>query len=153
MGRCRTCPGRPWRFDGFAASFESKLQKLSYRAPALVAAALERSGLVVSKRLDMLDGGCGTGRCRPLVAPYARRLPWGPRDWSRDRGSAVVARFSGRPLGRLIVLLLLLEENFEFSNRLTVSRPPCRALQREQLPQANAPAGSTEEVEDDCPRQ
>jgi predicted TPR repeat methyltransferase len=61
-------------FDGFAASFESKLQKLSYRAPALVAEALEQSGLAASKRLDVLDAGCGTGLCGPLIAPYARRL-------------------------------------------------------------------------------
>ena len=61
-------------FDSFAASFESKLEKLSYRAPALVAAMLERSGLAPSKRLDVLDAGCGTGLCGPLVAPYARRL-------------------------------------------------------------------------------
>ena len=61
-------------FDSFAASFESKLEKLSYRAPALVAAMLEDSGLEPSKRLDVLDAGCGTGLCGPLVAPYARRL-------------------------------------------------------------------------------
>jgi predicted TPR repeat methyltransferase len=61
-------------FDGFAASFESKLEKLSYRAPALVAAMLEDSGLEPSKRLDALDAGCGTGLCGALVAPYARRL-------------------------------------------------------------------------------
>ena len=61
-------------FDSFAASFESKLEALSYRAPALVAAMLEDSGLERSKRLDVLDAGCGTGLCGPLVAPYARRL-------------------------------------------------------------------------------
>jgi predicted TPR repeat methyltransferase len=61
-------------FDSFAASFESKLAKLSYRAPALVAAMLEDSVLTPSKRLDVLDAGCGTGLCGPLVAPYARRL-------------------------------------------------------------------------------
>jgi predicted TPR repeat methyltransferase len=61
-------------FDSFAASFEPKLEKLSYRAPALVAAMLEDSGLEPSKRLDVLDAGCGTGLCGPLVAPYARRL-------------------------------------------------------------------------------
>src|SRR5437899_11888087 len=61
-------------FDSFAASFESKLEALSYRAPALVAAMLEDSGLDRSKRLDVLDAGCGTGLCGPLVAPYARRL-------------------------------------------------------------------------------
>jgi predicted TPR repeat methyltransferase len=61
-------------FDGFAASFESKLAKLSYRAPALVGAMLEDSTLEPSKSLDVLDAGCGTGLCGPLVTPYARRL-------------------------------------------------------------------------------
>jgi predicted TPR repeat methyltransferase len=61
-------------FDSFAASFESKLAKLSYRAPALVAAMLEDSGFEPSRSLDVLDAGCGTGLCGPLVAPYARRL-------------------------------------------------------------------------------
>jgi len=61
-------------FDSFAASFESKLERLSYRAPALVAAMLEHSDLKPSKCLDVLDAGCGTGLCGPLVLPYARRL-------------------------------------------------------------------------------
>jgi predicted TPR repeat methyltransferase len=61
-------------FDNFAASFDSKLAKLSYRAPALVAAMVESSGLEASKSLDVLDAGCGTGLCGPLVAPFARRL-------------------------------------------------------------------------------
>jgi predicted TPR repeat methyltransferase len=61
-------------FDSFAASFESKLERLSYRAPALVAAALAGAGLEPEKRLDVLDAGCGTGLCGPLVGAYARRL-------------------------------------------------------------------------------
>lgn len=61
-------------FDSFASSFESKLEQLSYRAPALVAATLANSGFEPSKRLDVLDAGCGTGLCGPLLAPYARRL-------------------------------------------------------------------------------
>ncbi len=61
-------------FDGFAASFESKLERLSYRAPALVAAMIEDSGIEPLRRLDVLDAGCGTGLCGPLLAPYARRL-------------------------------------------------------------------------------
>jgi predicted TPR repeat methyltransferase len=60
-------------FDSFAASFDSKLAKLSYRAPALVAEMLKRSAVARSS-LDVLDAGCGTGLCGPLVAPYARRL-------------------------------------------------------------------------------
>ena len=61
-------------FYGFASSFESKLERLSYRAPALVAAMLEDSGLEPSHRLDVLDAGCGTGLCGAIVAPFARRL-------------------------------------------------------------------------------
>ena len=61
-------------FDSFAASFEAKLAKLSYRAPALVGAMLEDSGLPASQNLDVLDMGCGTGLCGPLIRPYARRL-------------------------------------------------------------------------------
>lgn len=61
-------------FDSFAASFESKLAKLSYRAPALVSAMLDDAGLDASRSLDVLDAGCGTGLCGPLVNRYARRL-------------------------------------------------------------------------------
>jgi predicted TPR repeat methyltransferase len=61
-------------FDRFAASFESKLQKLLYRAPRLIGAMVEDAGLEASKSLDVLDAGCGTGLCGPLVAAYARRL-------------------------------------------------------------------------------
>ena len=61
-------------FDSFAASFESKLARLSYRAPALVAGMLEDMGIVPAKSLVALDAGCGTGLCGPLIAPYVRRL-------------------------------------------------------------------------------
>ena len=61
-------------FDSFASSFESKLASLSYRAPSLIASMLEDSGLEPSHRLDVLDAGCGTGLCGPIVAPLARRL-------------------------------------------------------------------------------
>jgi predicted TPR repeat methyltransferase len=61
-------------FDSFAASFDSKLEKLLYRAPALVAEMLAGSNIEASKSLDVLDAGCGTGLCGPLIAPYARRL-------------------------------------------------------------------------------
>ena len=62
-------------FDSFAASFDAKLAKLSYRAPALVAEMLEDADVErESRSLDVLDAGCGTGLCGPLIAPYARRL-------------------------------------------------------------------------------
>jgi predicted TPR repeat methyltransferase len=61
-------------FDSFAGSFDAKLAKLLYRAPALIAAMLAESDADASKSLDVLDAGCGTGLCGPLVAPHARRL-------------------------------------------------------------------------------
>ena len=35
---------------------------------------LAESDVEASKSLDVLDAGCGTGLCGPLIAPYARRL-------------------------------------------------------------------------------
>jgi predicted TPR repeat methyltransferase len=61
-------------FDSFAASFDAKLASLAYRAPALVAEMLAHAGVDASQGLDVLDAGCGTGLCGPLLAPYARRL-------------------------------------------------------------------------------
>ena len=61
-------------FDDFASSFEARLAMLSYRAPALIVAMLEHSGIQPSRSLDVLDAGCGTGLCGQLVARYARRL-------------------------------------------------------------------------------
>lgn len=61
-------------FDAFAASFEAKLASLSYRAPELVAASLADAGAVADGRLQILDIGCGTGLCGPLLRPYASRL-------------------------------------------------------------------------------
>jgi predicted TPR repeat methyltransferase len=61
-------------FDRFAASFDSRLAQLSYRAPALAAELLKRSDVAPSTSLDVLDAGCGTGLCGPLIAPCARRL-------------------------------------------------------------------------------
>jgi predicted TPR repeat methyltransferase len=61
-------------FDGFAASFDAKLEQLDYRAPSLVAEALARVADAPAKRLVVLDAGCGTGLCGPLLAPFAGRL-------------------------------------------------------------------------------
>lgn len=61
-------------FDSFAATFEARLAQLHYRAPHLVAEALAASGLPAARQLTVLDAGCGTGLCGPLVAPFARRL-------------------------------------------------------------------------------
>ena len=61
-------------FDEFAASFDSKLATLGYRAPGLVVEALAATLPAPARQLDIADLGCGTGLCGPLVAPWARRL-------------------------------------------------------------------------------
>ena len=61
-------------FDSFASSFEAKLARLEYRAPSLVADALAATGVAPDRTREVLDVGCGTGLCGPLLAPYARNL-------------------------------------------------------------------------------
>jgi predicted TPR repeat methyltransferase len=61
-------------FDDFAESFEAKLARLEYQAPALVGDAVAAAMGPADKSRDVLDIGCGTGLCGPLLAPYARRL-------------------------------------------------------------------------------
>lgn len=62
-------------FDGFAESFDEQLLKnLDYRAPEVLAAALAAVLPAPTASLDILDAGCGTGLCAPLLRPHARRL-------------------------------------------------------------------------------
>ncbi len=62
-------------FDRFAESFESVLnERLHYQAPQLCANLLARLLPAPSHQFVMLDAGCGTGLCGPLMAPWARVL-------------------------------------------------------------------------------
>jgi predicted TPR repeat methyltransferase len=62
-------------FDGFAESFDEVLtQRLEYRAPALVGAALKRTDGEPRGELHIVDAGCGTGLLAQYLRPYARRL-------------------------------------------------------------------------------
>lgn len=62
-------------FDQFAGSFERVLnERLHYRAPQLACDLLAAHLPPPAKALDLLDAGCGTGLCGPLVAPWSRRL-------------------------------------------------------------------------------
>lgn len=64
-------------FDRFADSFEQVLnERLQYRAPQLCAELLAECLPSPSASLVVLDAGCGTGLCGPLVLPWARDL-WG----------------------------------------------------------------------------
>jgi predicted TPR repeat methyltransferase len=78
-------------FDSFSTSFDAKLASLEYRAPQLVADAVAIAAGEPAKRLAVLDAGCGTGLCGPLLAPYASRidgvdLSGGMLDRARARG-------------------------------------------------------------------
>ncbi len=61
-------------FDQFAGSFDAKLEKLHYRAPELVAQALADVAGPPAAAFDIVDAGCGTGLCGPLLKPWARTL-------------------------------------------------------------------------------
>lgn len=61
-------------FDRFASGFDEKLQQLDYRAPHLVAASLIQHPLYQTGRAAVLDAGCGTGLCGPLIKSSASRL-------------------------------------------------------------------------------
>lgn len=61
-------------FDAFADSFDEKLEQLDYKAPHFVAEALGRALAGQRGDLHILDAGCGTGLCGPLVRPLAARL-------------------------------------------------------------------------------
>jgi len=61
-------------FDGFADSFDAVLKRLEYKAPFLVADAVEAIYSERGEMLDILDAGCGTGLCGPLLKPYVKHL-------------------------------------------------------------------------------
>jgi predicted TPR repeat methyltransferase len=100
-------------FDDFAGTFDAKLAHLSYRAPQIVAAILADAGPEPSKALDILDAGCGTGLCGPLLAPYARHLI------GVDLSAGMLARAQERNVydelvkGELTTYLLASHERFD----------------------------------------
>lgn len=61
-------------FDAYAAHFDQHIRSLDYRAPELVAEVLARRLPTAAARLDVLDGGCGTGLSASMLRPYARQL-------------------------------------------------------------------------------
>ena len=62
-------------FDAFADSFDEQLlRNLDYRAPQVLTEALSRCLGAPAAALNILDAGCGTGLCAPLIRAHARRL-------------------------------------------------------------------------------
>lgn len=60
-------------FDNYATSFDESLARLEYKAPEIVGDALRRL-TKADRRIDILDIGCGTGLCGPIVKPLASKL-------------------------------------------------------------------------------
>lgn len=61
-------------FDRFAAGFDVKLAGLDYRAPELCIQVVHRRVGAPADCRRVLDAGCGTGLCGPLLRPFAREL-------------------------------------------------------------------------------
>lgn len=61
-------------FDQYADQFDEDLQALDYRAPELLSEAITARLGTPNGTLEVLDAGCGTGLCGPLLRPYAQRL-------------------------------------------------------------------------------
>jgi predicted TPR repeat methyltransferase len=61
-------------FDSFAASFDEKLTRLEYRGPEIVGDCLQAIADTLPESPTVLDAGCGTGLCAPLLRPLAGRL-------------------------------------------------------------------------------
>lgn len=85
-------------FDEMAGSFDEHLkERLGYRAPQLLMEALAAFLPPPDQSLDILDAGCGTGLCGPLLKPYARKLA------GVDLSAGMLARASsGEAYGELI---------------------------------------------------
>jgi predicted TPR repeat methyltransferase len=61
-------------FDRMAPNFDASLAALEYAAPGLLVAALSKVIALGAGRLVILDAGCGTGLCGPLLRSSARSL-------------------------------------------------------------------------------
>jgi predicted TPR repeat methyltransferase len=60
-------------FDSSADGFDTNLEQLGYRAPEIVAAAFVRCAMD-RRSPAVLDGGCGTGLCGPLIRAHCSSL-------------------------------------------------------------------------------
>lgn len=61
-------------FDGMADGFDAHLHRLNYRAPEWIVQEIAMMLGAPSRSLKVLDAGCGTGLCGPLLRPYAHHL-------------------------------------------------------------------------------
>lgn len=90
-------------FDKFAASFDTVLNRLDYRAPELVTQAVATLFPEPRQDLRVLDAGCGTGLCGPLLRPYAGTLV------GVDLSSGMLRKAKGREIYDALVEADLVE--------------------------------------------
>ena len=83
-------------FDEFAESFDTDLKNLHYRAPDLIANAVSEK-YDATGELVILDAGCGTGLCGPLLAKFSETLT------GVDLSSKMIAKTKGRGYDQVIV--------------------------------------------------
>lgn len=57
----------------FARSYEKQLERIQYKVPELIKAAID-SIMPDRNDLNILDAGCGTGLCASVLKPHADRL-------------------------------------------------------------------------------
>ncbi len=60
-------------FDEYADHFEGKLNQLDYRGPALLEQMMAQR-FKPDADMMVLDAGCGTGLCAPVLRPYAATM-------------------------------------------------------------------------------
>jgi predicted TPR repeat methyltransferase len=61
-------------FDRFAEDFDGSLERLDYCAPQRIREAIRGAGIEPEASMTILDAGCGTGLCGPLLKPFAKWL-------------------------------------------------------------------------------
>jgi predicted TPR repeat methyltransferase len=61
-------------FDGFADTFDARLQSLKYETPRDLLALITQHSVPSSRKWNVLDLGCGTGLVGLAIAPYASQL-------------------------------------------------------------------------------
>ena len=92
-------------FDQSANGYDELLvEGLQYRAPEALTEALARVASPAPHRWSVMDLGCGTGLCAPLVRPWAERLvgvDLSPRMVEIARARAPLRRAGGRRDARL----------------------------------------------------
>jgi predicted TPR repeat methyltransferase len=102
-------------FDRGADSFDLNLEMLQYRAPQLLVEAVSAAGASPTQSLRVLDLGCGTGLCGPLLRPLAARLV------GVDLSARMLARAATREVydqlnvGELTAWLAQCQERFDLA--------------------------------------